>query len=163
MSPFHSLVDVFVYISFKYQNVCLSAIYKCYRLSNLQKSEAHQLLAALERYQEETPLSLIVYHLSAHLHARLIDLVERLSLTPHSLTRLTKEYEALPIRSKQDIKLSGNDLIELFPDRKRGKWIGEILDQLETNIITGKLPNQREQLKEWVTWSYPIEKKSSNC
>ncbi len=158
-APFYSLIDVFVYISFRHQDVSLSVMSKEYRLSNHQKREADSLLAALERYQKNVPLSLVVYHLKHHLYERLSDLVARLSLDPLSLGTLKKVNQALPIHSKQDIALTGNDVMQLFPERKRGKWIGEIIDQLETNIITGTLPNQREQLKEWVTWSYPIEKK----
>ncbi|MGM0522766.1 MAG: CCA tRNA nucleotidyltransferase [Bacillota bacterium] len=159
MTPFYSLIDVFVYMSYRHEDVMLTAIYKSYRLSNVQKREGLLLLAALERYQLKIPLSLIVYHLPSHLYERLSDLVEHLCLAPLSLAKLKKVNQALPIHSKQEIELTGNDLIQLFPERKRGKWIGEILDQLETNIITGIIPNQREHLKEWVTWSYPIEKK----
>lgn len=161
-TPFYRLIDVFVYMSFTHEDVILASIYKSYRLSNVQKREGLLLLAALKRYQQKESLSLIVYHLPSHLYERFSDLVARLGLDSLSLVALKQANQALPIHSKQDMALTGNDLIQLFPERKRGKWIGEILDQLETNIITGKLPNQREQLKEWVTWSYPIEKKSFN-
>ena len=161
-TPFYRLIDVFVYMSFTHEDVMLASIYKSYRLSNVQKREGLLLLAALKRYQQKESLSLIVYHLPSHIYERFSDLVARLGLDSLSLETLKQANQALPIHSKQDMALTGNDLIQLFPERKRGKWIGEILDQLETKIITGKLPNQREQLKEWVTWSYPIEKKSFN-
>jgi len=161
-TPFYRLIDVFVYMSFTHEDVMLASIYKSYRLSNVQKREGLLLLSALKRYQQKESLSLIVYHLPSHIYERFSDLVARLGLDSLSLETLKQANQALPIHSKQDMALTGNDLIQLFPERKRGKWIGEILDQLETKIITGKLPNQREQLKEWVTWSYPIEKKSFN-
>ena len=161
-TPFYRLIDVFVYMSFTHEDVVLASIYKSYRLSNVQKREGLLLLTALKRYQQKESLSLIVYYLPSHLFERFSDLVARLGLDSLSLEALKQANQALPIHSKQDMALTGNDLIQLFPERKRGQWIGEVLDQLETKIITGKLPNQREQLKEWVTWSYPIEKKSFN-
>lgn len=100
--------------------------------------------------------------LTPQLYHRFTDLADRLFDETLSLEDLTKIHQQLPIHSKQDIALSGNDVMQLFPERKRGRWIGHILDQLEEKIITGELPNQREQLKEWVIWSYPIEKKSFN-
>jgi len=159
---FYRLIDAFVYMCLNHDDVTLTAIYKSYRLSNVQKREGRLLLEAIERYQQKEPLALIVYHLPSHLYERFSDLVARSGLDALSLVALKQAHQALPIHSKQDIALKGNDLIQLFPERKRGKWIGEMLDQLETNIVTGNLPNQREQLKEWVTWSYPIEKKSFN-
>lgn len=160
--PFYRLIDAFVYMCLNHDDVTLTAIYKSYRLSNVQKREGVLLLEALERYQQKESLSLIVYYLPSQLYERFSDLVARLGLDSLSLEALKQANQALPIHSKQDMALTGSDLIQLFPERKRGQWIGEILDQLETKIINGKLPNQREQLKEWVTWSYPIEKKSFN-
>lgn len=161
-TAFHSLIDALVYISFLHQNSALKSVYEAYRLSNVQKREANMLYTSLTCYQSQQPLPLIAYHLTPQLYHRFTDLADRLFDETLSLEDLTKIHQHLPIHSKQDIALSGADVMQLFPERKRGRWIGHILDQLEEKIITGELPNQREQLKEWVIWSYPIEKKSFN-
>ncbi|WP_226683571.1 CCA tRNA nucleotidyltransferase [Sutcliffiella horikoshii] len=58
-------------------------------------------------------------------------------------------YENLPIYSLKDIVFDGHDLMELAGG-KRGKWISEILSDMEIALLHGETENERVALKEWV-------------
>lgn len=156
--PYQALVDVFVYMCFEHERLNCRDIARFYRLSKKQTNEIDALYEALSAYQSNKPLMLIVYHLDTSLFDRFIDLVKRLFNELLSTAEVNKTYEHLPILSKHDMALNGHDLMALFPDRPKGRWISEILHQLEKAIILDIVPNQQEELKEWVRWSYPIEK-----
>ncbi|MGB3102102.1 MAG: CCA tRNA nucleotidyltransferase, partial [Psychrobacillus psychrotolerans] len=59
----------------------------------------------------------------------------------------------LPITSKKDIVVNGNDLIE-WTNKKRGPWIKEVLDILTGMIVNGKINNDRHEIKEWFSHEY---------
>jgi tRNA nucleotidyltransferase (CCA-adding enzyme) len=58
-------------------------------------------------------------------------------------------HAELPITSLKDIVLDGNELVEIS-NKKRGKWISLLYEELETEIIEGNVKNERAALKEWV-------------
>lgn len=63
--------------------------------------------------------------------------------------KIRELYENLPIYSLKDIVFDGHDLIELAGG-KRGKWISEILSDMEMALLHGETKNERAALKEWV-------------
>ncbi|PLR80464.1 CCA tRNA nucleotidyltransferase [Bacillus canaveralius] len=65
------------------------------------------------------------------------------------LAQLRLEYERLPIKSRTDIKASGNDLIE-WTGKPGGPWVKEIFTKIEAAIVAGDLHNDQENLREWV-------------
>lgn len=66
---------------------------------------------------------------------------------------------SLPIRNKQEMAVSGNDLLQQF-NAKPGKWLGEALDAIERAILLDEVVNERDQLLDW-THSY-LKKKRDN-
>ncbi|WP_157842701.1 MULTISPECIES: CCA tRNA nucleotidyltransferase [Bacillus] len=62
---------------------------------------------------------------------------------------LLEMYSLLPIKSKHDLALNGNDILQIV-HKKRGSWVKEVLEELERKIIIGELENRSETLKEWV-------------
>ncbi|MCM3599803.1 CCA tRNA nucleotidyltransferase [Robertmurraya korlensis] len=63
---------------------------------------------------------------------------------------LQKIIEALPIHSLADVKVSGSDLIE-WKQKNAGPWVKDVLREIETEILHGRLDNNNEVIKEWVT------------
>ncbi|NLP49218.1 CCA tRNA nucleotidyltransferase [Bacillus sp. RO1] len=66
-----------------------------------------------------------------------------------SKNKINEIYDNLPIYSLKDVVLNGHDLMEMAGG-KRGKWISEILADLEMTLIHGEIENERAALKEWV-------------
>lgn len=69
---------------------------------------------------------------------------------PESYDKIQQISEELPIKGIKDIAANGNDLVE-WRDQKRGKWISELLHDLEMEILDGKVKNEAGAIKEWVT------------
>lgn len=79
---------------------------------------------------------------------RLVNVLRGKELT-ESIPSLIKQYNQLPIKSKQDLKMTGTDLMKLL-NRAPGPWIKETLTIIENNILDGQLENEREKIREWV-------------
>ncbi|MER2173446.1 MAG: CCA tRNA nucleotidyltransferase [Carnobacterium sp.] len=62
-------------------------------------------------------------------------------------------YQELPIYSKNDIDVNGNDL-QVVLKRKPGKWLGDLMAEIEVTILSGELPNEKSVIIEWVSNNY---------
>lgn len=82
-------------------------------------------------------------------HAQRLVNVLRGNEPADGIPSLIKQYHQLPIKSKQDLKLTGTDLMKLL-NRAPGPWIKETLTIIENNILDGQLENEREKIREWV-------------
>lgn len=71
----------------------------------------------------------------------------------HPLGQFLLQKRTLPITSKKDIVVNGNDLME-WTNKKRGPWIKEVLDILTGMIVNGKINNDRHEIKEWFSHEY---------
>lgn len=104
----------------------------------------------MQRFQMEGWHRKLVYgagletSLMAHSVLTLLELDES-----ESFNAIKRMYEELPIYSLQDIAINGNDLVNWL-EKKPGKWIAEILQTIECEILNGKLENEEAALKEWV-------------
>ena len=63
-------------------------------------------------------------------------------------------YKELPIYSDKDIDITGEEIIDLLKIEP-GKIISQVYDDLELNILEGKLKNNKEELKKYIldNWS----------
>jgi tRNA nucleotidyltransferase (CCA-adding enzyme) len=66
-----------------------------------------------------------------------------------AIRKLHTIIEALPIHSLADIEVSGTNLIE-WKREKAGPWVKDLLKEIETEILHGRLENNNEVIKEWV-------------
>ena len=132
---------------------------KEWKCSNKIKQEANQLVEALRYFSSNGIDSLLVYRLEEEYYHGFIRLVNVL-FTGISITRERIEQIdfRLPIKSKRDLALDGNDIIALFPNRRRGSWLQKIISRLENEVVTGNLENSKKDLKEWIKWNPPETK-----
>lgn len=74
------------------------------------------------------------------------------------LTELQTLIETLPILTRKDMAITGNDLIDWFSE-KRGPWLSKTIEIVERAIVNGELENNKEKIKEWLlTCNPPFEK-----
>ena len=66
---------------------------------------------------------------------------------------MTYIYEKLPIKDKNEIAISGKDIMKIL-DMEPGSYIKDILSDIEEKIVLGQLSNNIDELKEYVirTW-----------
>ncbi|MGX7262563.1 CCA tRNA nucleotidyltransferase [Enterococcus crotali] len=54
-------------------------------------------------------------------------------------------YLRLPIHDRKQLAITGNDLLDYF-DKKPGKWLGDMIETLETSVVNGQITNDKELL-----------------
>lgn len=67
--------------------------------------------------------------------------------------KVTTIHSSLPIRSRNDIRLNGND-IALILKKKPGPYIKEIISDLESKIISLEIKNEETDLKDYILSKY---------
>ena len=66
------------------------------------------------------------------------------------LVELEEVYRQLPIRSMKDIQIDGFGVKEALGLEKMGPIIGEVLQALQTEILSGRLPNENTEIVSWI-------------
>lgn len=73
------------------------------------------------------------------------------------LTELQTITGSLPIVTRKDMAITGNDLIEWF-NKKGGPWLSKTIELVERAIVNGEVENNKEKIKEWLlTCNPPFE------
>ncbi|MCA0970370.1 CCA tRNA nucleotidyltransferase [Halobacillus litoralis] len=125
---------------------------KSWKLSNqIRRNSEHlyEMTALLERDGKVTPW------LAYQLKDDCLDAFSRIVIASGkveqgTLEAIRNEKSLLPIRSRKDLVFSSTDLINLFPDRQKGPWIGEGLLEIERAVVQGSVDNDHDQIKKWV-------------
>ncbi|WP_080845476.1 CCA tRNA nucleotidyltransferase [Cytobacillus gottheilii] len=65
------------------------------------------------------------------------------------LEEVIDQYQALPMKSKNELLVSGNDLMQWL-NKQAGAWLKTDLQSIEEAIIQKKLPNDKDSIKEWL-------------
>ncbi|MDR1568401.1 MAG: CCA tRNA nucleotidyltransferase [Streptococcaceae bacterium] len=58
-------------------------------------------------------------------------------------------FAALPIHHKTDLAINGTDILAVL-DKKQGSWLGEVLSELEYQVLHGRLDNRRQDLLDYL-------------
>ena len=66
---------------------------------------------------------------------------------------LTKKYNELIIKSRDDIDIDSDTIMRIL-NKEPGKYLKNIYDDLENNILYNKLENKREILEEYIVNNY---------
>lgn len=78
-------------------------------------------------------------------------------IDPARLTALHRTFRALPLQSKQDLRVNGKDLLDIYT-KKPGPWIQQTLRKLQKAVLDGHVENDRDQLL-----AYLMERDSDEC
>lgn len=66
---------------------------------------------------------------------------------------ITRLYNELPIKSRSDIKINGNDVCQLL-NRAPGKYLRLIMSDIEDKILKSELKNEKEILLDYISNNY---------
>ncbi|WP_188206002.1 CCA tRNA nucleotidyltransferase [Alkalibacillus aidingensis] len=126
---------------------------RAYKLSNQVKKDAKALVEIFKAFRLDGITNVILYQLGHDLMPQFVQLVNVITGQLLDLDELLNQYRQLPIQSKSDLAISGHDLVKLFPNEKRGSWIGDYLSRVENLVLTEKLVNEKEVIESQVkTW-----------
>ncbi|PFO02435.1 CCA tRNA nucleotidyltransferase [Bacillus sp. AFS076308] len=113
--------------------------------------EIQQILIYLEKRMEREWLTYDLY--SAGRNA--VSSTEKLYgvLNGHteedSLSYWLKIYDELPIKQRNNMDVTGSDIIEWFQS-EGGPWLKDTLLKIECAILAGDIQNDKEKIKEWL-------------
>ncbi|MGE7882530.1 CCA tRNA nucleotidyltransferase [Bacillus sp. NPDC094077] len=66
-----------------------------------------------------------------------------------SVKKVEDLFESLPIKSRQEMNVTGNDLLN-WANQKPGPWVAEMLQKIEEAIVQGNIVNEKESIREWL-------------
>ncbi|WP_406686850.1 CCA tRNA nucleotidyltransferase [Rossellomorea vietnamensis] len=66
-----------------------------------------------------------------------------------SVERVMEQYRKLAISSRQELDVTGTDLM-VWADQKGGPWVKERLLEIESAIINETIPNDKEEIRRWL-------------
>ena len=66
------------------------------------------------------------------------------------LEEMKAVYQQLPIRSMKDIQIDGFGVKEALGLEKMGPIIGEVLQALQSEILSGRLINENAEIVSWI-------------
>ncbi|MFA1820732.1 CCA tRNA nucleotidyltransferase [Virgibacillus oceani] len=156
MLPLHSFGEVIALMYNVEDSVSITEWVKKWKCSNKIKNEAEQLNNAIKDYTRLGLNSWLVYKLSNNYFEGFIRLVNCLNISSElTLDELKEIAKKLPIQSKNELAFNGHDLYHMFPELKKGPWMQKTLYKVEEAVVTGKLNNYNNEIKEWITWNPP--------
>ncbi len=102
------------------------------------------LFVFLEALQAGEVTNWVLYQAGAAHIKTAAEVANILQIDTPSLSQLLDQYETLTIKSKQDLAISGQDLIKagVAP----GPKLGQLLTKLEREVVAGTLDNDLGQL-----------------
>lgn len=130
------------------------------KLSNREKKEIETmqtLIFLLPRVQSKDKLRQCIYDYGAEAIQQILELIPTLQsnhlaipspfiVNNHTVDEIARN---LPIRERKDLMISGKDLLE-HTGRKGGKWVKEVLREIELAVLNQRVENQRTSILEWM-------------
>jgi len=154
--PFPTFAAFIAYCHLLNKSISTSVWVSSWKCSNKTKREANALVEAWEHLQVKGLNAKLVYKLGEELDEGLLALDRNLKSVHYlDLKEMIRLREALPIRSKNDLALKGEEIIELFPSHQKGRWIHELIVNMEEAVVEGNVHNTKNDLKEWIKWNPP--------
>ncbi|HLR63141.1 MAG TPA: CCA tRNA nucleotidyltransferase [Lentibacillus sp.] len=153
LKPLRSFGAVIAMFHFAAPAITIDTWTKQWKCSNKIKFEAESFIKALNDYKHDGLGPWLVYGLHITGYSDFASLVNMLFDDRLSEQTVYKMANNLPIHSKRELAINGTDIRWLFPDRQPGPWIGGALKQIEKQVVTGYLSNNKNVLKEWVKWN----------
>ncbi|SFJ99913.1 tRNA nucleotidyltransferase (CCA-adding enzyme) [Halobacillus dabanensis] len=155
LSHWHEIIP---YYLIQRPSLSIQAFIKSWKLSNATRRKAEHLVKALRMYDENQSVTpWLVYQLPEELYESFVNILFAIGWDDDKLTnRLYTIKRSLPIQAPQDLAFQAKDLISIFSKRKKGPWISEVMKEIEFYVVSGKVTNDYEKIKEWVIkWNPP--------
>ncbi|MFD2630665.1 CCA tRNA nucleotidyltransferase [Oceanobacillus kapialis] len=154
-SPLHSLAEVFAFFHLLKQEITIQYWIKAWKASNQTKQEATLLIRAVINYRTYDLNDWTIYQLPRHLYGAFRRLLKALLEKRPSYEEIERIATDLPIKTRNQLQLNGNDVVGQFPGVDKGPWIQKRLHEMEYLVVMRELPNDKDRLKEWLQSNPP--------
>lgn len=122
-----------------------------YKLSNQQKMEIQQIVKAVHIREQRFFSTVDLYKFSEGTIVTAEKFVKILfpSIETTDANTIVEMKKALPIQSKKELSITGNDLMKWL-DKPGGPWLKEMINEVVQAILHKEIDNHPEQIKEWI-------------
>src|SRR5699024_9869920 len=135
IKPFNRFSEVISYFHLIDQNITINQWVKAWKVSNIVKKETINLVSALENYQSKDINVMLIYKLDEELINSFVKVVKLYLQKELNDETILSQKNALVISSRKDLDIDGNDITKLFPHLKQGKWIEDLLKEIEEEVL----------------------------
>jgi tRNA nucleotidyltransferase (CCA-adding enzyme) len=156
-APFESMAEAITFFHLINNQIGINAWCKKWKLSNAIKKSSEQLLSGFLAFTKSKTTPEYLYELEPKLLADFVHLVNTVFPNEqYNEQKVRALYNELPIKSKQDLKINGNEILAFFPEKKPGPWLKDLIQRIEKEVLLGNLANENGEIKEWIkVWKQP--------
>ncbi|MFK4293478.1 tRNA nucleotidyltransferase (CCA-adding enzyme) [Bacillus sp. RC240] len=128
-----------------------SVFLRQWKFSNKKIKDIVAVILAIRSRKEKEWDTILLYKTGI----RIAEMAERVyeaiieSYNSASVKQVQSLFHALPIKNRQEMNVTGNDLLS-WTDKKPGPWVAEMLRNIEEAIVQGDLVNKKEDIREWL-------------
>lgn len=152
LSSFGSVIALFHLLE---PSISIKEWVKSYKCSNDMKKEATAIVDAYTWYSNKGLDEWLVYKLDEKYYQGFMEIVNIFHPNKHKIDEIVAIHHRLAIQNRSDLCFNGTDLINWFPDRKKGPWIERFTHHIEKQIVYGNLKNSKKEVKDWIKWNPP--------
>lgn len=150
IKTFSRFSEVISYFHLIDESISINQWVKAWKVSNLIKKETVNLVASLKNYEHNGINVLLLYKLDRNLIDSFIFVLNLYFQVEFKYEDILSKKDALIISSRQDLAIDGNDITKLFPHLTKGKWIEDLMKEIEKEVLYKRLNNNKNTIKEWI-------------
>ncbi len=117
-----------------------------WRFSNKEKALIDKYIELIEVTENDYYNPMIIYRLGKEIPLKANKISQAINISNNQEDLIERIYQDLPIKKTCDLKFKGQDILELT-DIKNAEIIGEIIDELEYQVINKQVKNDYQELK----------------
>ncbi|GAA5415353.1 CCA-adding enzyme [Paraliobacillus ryukyuensis] len=155
--PLHHLFELSAFISCTYQDITIKEMAKKWKLSNHSLNKAKVLIDLARLFNQQGLTTWLVYQLPSDLYKSFVRLIRNLTNQEITVDQLSVLANQLPLKSRKEMQVNGEDIVAMYPNRSKGAWLGTYLNEVEYAIVQRDVENDYQQIKEWLTKWHPPE------
>ncbi|MBO9128221.1 CCA tRNA nucleotidyltransferase [Bacillus sp. 165] len=132
-------------------NLHASEVLKAWKLSNKKIKSIDQALQTVRVLDTEAWNNLLLYKAGKEtvMIAERVRSVLFQEGNEDGVQIITEHYNQLPIHSRQELQVTGRDLLE-WTEKKAGPWVADVLERIEAEVVNNRLQNSKLQIREWL-------------
>lgn len=119
-----------------------------YRLTNKEKRAVKQLLLAFDALVERGFTRTDYYTFDEDTLVGAVHMARHFAAVSTTEQEVLAYKQALPIQSRQELAVNGNDLQE-WRNEKPGKWLQQALATIERAVVYGEVENTKQHIRSW--------------
>ena len=155
VTSFNNFTEVIALLHILQPNIAINDWIKSWKCSNDVKKDVNFLVKSVKYFTVNGLNNYLLYILEFDLIDSFCFLVSHLYNDDFDREEIVNQKKKISIQKRSDMNISGYDIIEMFPSLNGGKWIEELIKEVENEIIFNRLNNNKNEIKEWIKCNPP--------